>query len=242
MKNIAIITHYYNSTNYGGVLQSYALPKFLNENGYNAVQVSYPLIGDTSGLSIQERIKSKFKTNFFKALFSLFVWLFKSVSKKITLIFRKKTINRLNEITTKKSASFKHFSEDLIPHTAVVYNDKTLSELNNQYDMFICGSDQVFNFNMFKEGFFLNFVNNNKIKISYAASMANCEVPEDKRLFFIESLSSFTDISVREEEAAILIKELTKRDVKYVVDPVFLLSKNDWNQIASRRLTTGGMR
>ena len=39
MKKIGIITYYYNSINYGGVLQAYALTKVLQELGYNAEQI-----------------------------------------------------------------------------------------------------------------------------------------------------------------------------------------------------------
>ena len=41
MKKIGIITHYYNSTNYGGVLQAYALCRRLNEAGLSAEQICY---------------------------------------------------------------------------------------------------------------------------------------------------------------------------------------------------------
>ena len=40
---IAIITHYYNSNNYGGVLQAYALCRWLNSQGYNAEQICFDI-------------------------------------------------------------------------------------------------------------------------------------------------------------------------------------------------------
>ena len=40
-QKIGILTHYYNSANYGGVLQSYALCKYLNDHGAEAKQVCY---------------------------------------------------------------------------------------------------------------------------------------------------------------------------------------------------------
>ena len=41
MRKIGIITHYYNSKNYGGVLQAYALCAFLRKEGYDAEQVQF---------------------------------------------------------------------------------------------------------------------------------------------------------------------------------------------------------
>lgn len=38
---IGIITHYYKSLNYGGVLQAYALCRYLSEQGYEAQQICY---------------------------------------------------------------------------------------------------------------------------------------------------------------------------------------------------------
>ena len=38
---IGIITMYYNSSNYGGLLQAYALCKYLNDSGYPTKQITY---------------------------------------------------------------------------------------------------------------------------------------------------------------------------------------------------------
>ena len=38
---IGILTHFHNSINYGGVLQAYALCKYLNNIGYSAFQIQY---------------------------------------------------------------------------------------------------------------------------------------------------------------------------------------------------------
>jgi len=39
---IGILTHYYGSNNYGGVLQAYALTKVLRDMGYDAEQICFP--------------------------------------------------------------------------------------------------------------------------------------------------------------------------------------------------------
>ena len=40
---IGILTHYYNSVNYGGVLQAYALATFLNHQNIKCEQICYQL-------------------------------------------------------------------------------------------------------------------------------------------------------------------------------------------------------
>ena len=41
MTKVGIITHYYGSSNYGGVLQAYALCNFINAIGFEAEQICY---------------------------------------------------------------------------------------------------------------------------------------------------------------------------------------------------------
>ena len=44
--NIGIITQYFNSHNYGGNLQAYALCKFLRNNKFDAEQLCYDMFSD----------------------------------------------------------------------------------------------------------------------------------------------------------------------------------------------------
>ena len=109
-----------------------------------------------------------------------------------------------------------------------------LDEIDNDYDFFVVGSDQVWNPIWIKPKYFLNFAPNEK-KIAYAASIANPKIPKDKQDFFRESLMTFPKISVREEGAIQLINELTGReDIQLVLDPVMLLTQNEWLQIAMK--------
>ena len=229
---VAIITHYYKSVNYGGNLQAYALTRYLNQNGYNAVQISYPFVYDSSSLSLKERLLQKFKES--PLLFLGFVL------KKIVFIFidlfNKTKLAKLQEINKKRLQSFAHFQLDLIPHTSTVYDEKTLKTLNADFDAFITGSDQVFNLEMMRPGFFLTFVNDKKTKISYAASMALNSIPKNKEDFCKESLERFDAIGVREEKTVFLLSRLLNSRIVLNVDPVFLLEKSEWEQVCSDRV------
>ena len=51
-------------------------------------------------------------------------------------------------------------------------NDETdLFLLNDQYDKFICGSDQIWAPTVFDKNYFLDFVSNDSKKIAYAPSI-----------------------------------------------------------------------
>ena len=41
MEKTGVLTYYYKTHNYGGMLQSYALPYFLNKNGVITEQICY---------------------------------------------------------------------------------------------------------------------------------------------------------------------------------------------------------
>lgn len=64
-KTVAIITEYYASSNYGGNCQSYALTRYLNENGFCAEQLSYKRAPGSFWRSLQKYEGFWAKMNFF---------------------------------------------------------------------------------------------------------------------------------------------------------------------------------
>ena len=231
-KKIGIITMYYGSINYGGNLQAYALPFFLNKLGYDAKQISYPATGNTSGVSL----RAKFIRNFKKSPINCFKIIIIKIFQKLKKALHKKDLRKLADFKNKRAVAFQNFQLNLIPHTDQIYNDIQLSLTNDLFDIFITGSDQVFNFNWAKPGCFLNFVNDDKIKFSYAASMALNDIPDAKKQFMKQTLEKYNAVSVREERTVELLKELTGREIELTVDPTLLLETSDWDKIASERL------
>lgn len=133
---------------------------------------------------------------------------------------------------------FSRFINDNLILTKKTY--RSLSELMDNppiADVYITGSDQVWNFALDngKDGsFFLEFVPLEKVKASYAASMAQNSLPEPYRSYFSKMLNSFKLISVREHSANDLLAEIGFDDVKTVLDPVYLLSAKQWKAFASK--------
>ena len=106
-----------------------------------------------------------------------------------------------------------------------------LKELEEQYDAFIAGSDQIWNVlcDDASDAYFLCFVNNKK-KIAYAPSFGvtniNCRVDNVQK--YRNYIDTFNFLSIRENNGAKWIKELTKRDVEVVLDPTMLMDKKDY--------------
>lgn len=111
---------------------------------------------------------------------------------------------------------------------------KNLTDIVDDYDYFVVGSDQVWNpyFGNLKDNF-LSFAPFEK-RIAYAASIASPEIPEDKKVIFQEGLNGMKWISMREQEGANTVKQFTGRDVPVVVDPTMLLTPDEWRKVSRK--------
>lgn len=111
---------------------------------------------------------------------------------------------------------------------------KNLTDIVDDYDYFVVGSDQVWNpyFGNLKDNF-LSFAPFEK-RIAYAASIASPEIPEDKKVIFQEGLNGMKWISMREQEGANTVKQFTGRNVPVVVDPTMLLTPDEWRKVSRK--------
>lgn len=124
-----------------------------------------------------------------------------------------------------KSKGFRAFDDTYIEERALD---------NDAYDLYLSGSDQVWNPRFAGKDFhFLTFAPSEK-RFSYAASFGVSEIPEEQRDRYAKHLKNFNKISVREDDGKKLVEELTGRDDIIVVpDPTMLLTRDDWNKLAS---------
>lgn len=141
------------------------------------------------------------------------------------IYFKDLKLNKLNQ----KNNLFNNFDLKYLIFSKE-YKEVELLTLNNVYENFICGSDQVWNhtFGFSIEAYFLNFVKQAKNKVSFAPSFGIDTIPNKFYNNYKESFNNFTHISVREVEGAKIIKEITGIDVPVLLDPIFLLTKDDW--------------
>ncbi|MCC8107088.1 MAG: polysaccharide pyruvyl transferase family protein [Clostridiales bacterium] len=107
-----------------------------------------------------------------------------------------------------------------------------LGMLNNQYDIFVTGSDQVWNLECSGEdwSYFLDFAEDEK-RNSYAASFGSSTAGITNKEQMKQLLRNYSHISVREESGYRIISELLGKRVPVVLDPVFLLEKEEWKEL-----------
>lgn len=233
MKKVRIITHYYNSINYGGCLQAYALCYFLSKFKFEPEQISFSGFGfslgfEKSGIhNFFRKLKGK---NFFDKIYEI-GW---RIIQKIQVPKTNKYKSAEEKLgwKDKRQQAFYHFNQELIPHTQTVYTEETIASCVDDYDAFITGSDQVWNYTWYSPAYFLDFVPSTKTKLSYAASLGLDTLTEKQREAMRNSLKDYKAVSVREEKAVDLIKDLSPVQPVCVLDPTLLLERADWENIA----------
>lgn len=151
---------------------------------------------------------------------------------KMQCVLRKESDDYLQNFRLRaavRSSKFKDF-ENLNIQTR--FDFPYFQEIADDYDFFVVGSDQVWRPAWVPS--FLEFVPREK-KVSYAASIGINVIPDDKKEFMRRGISDFNYISVREESAIKIVKDLTGRDdAILVLDPVLLLTAEEWLSIAQK--------
>lgn len=122
----------------------------------------------------------------------------------------------------------------------IYYTKKDLEKANSEYDIFITGSDQVWDNKCakFDSTYFLDFVDNKLKKNSYAASFAFAEIPNDLKDEYKRRLKDFNSISVREESGKKIFEELLMKDISVSLDPTLLLNKEEWDLFIPKKYNT----
>lgn len=199
-----------NADNHGARLQCYALVKHLQKQGHIVSVIDYrpyymqgPRLWYWPGMSIKQWAKFFFQLP-----------------------------SRIRNV--RRHRCFDDFSKKYIPLTRVYYSIEELRENPPGADLYIAGSDQIWNTtfpNGTDPGYYLDFGSKEVRRESFAASFATTEIVPSAREFVKENLKRFDKITVREQSALKILEDLgyqgTLQD-----DPVFLLSSEEWNEIA----------
>ena len=144
----------------------------------------------------------------------------------------------------KKFKAFDFFKDKYLKCTSEITTLKQLFDLNNNYNIFITGSDQVFRYPFLKDinngynQYLLDFASINSKKISIAASFGikKIEFLSETTPLIREkmkrSLKTFDFISVREKDGVEICNDLFKIYAKCIIDPVFWLEPDHYNTIS----------
>ena len=207
---IATLT-YHGSHNYGSVLQAFALSKQLQLMG-NEVEI------------INLRPSAQ------KQMYALKKPSGNLPRKAFDVMMRGKRQKRYNE--------FERFINQVLPVTVTEYSKtEQLKALQNDYDAFVCGSDQIWNpvCPDFEPAYYLQFLSDTARakKISYAPSFGKHEFDEAITKQINAWAKDFDCISVRELKGKAVLNEIDPANISVVCDPVVLLDKKYWEEMAA---------
>ncbi len=230
MKKIGILTQYYKSKNIGGLLQSYALPYVLNKYAYKTEQISLDFYVYQTSDEIQ-KINKLFNINNTPSV--TLKKILKYPFYKIKIFIIKSLLSKKVNLQNKIAKEF----EEFILHSQTTYNVSNISKANKNYDVFIIGSDQVFATYLFLLSvYYGEFATNNKKVIAYGASSNVKQFPPKVENLFIQKLQKFNAISVREKTLKEYIEKISNKKATVVLDPTFLLSKEEWLKISNPKV------
>ena len=131
----------------------------------------------------------------------------------------------------------------LPPLTQQYTNSSEIKKNPPDMDVYIVGSDQVWNPDFWQENDFtylLDFAGDEKIKISYAASFGKEQIDFQKKDTekIVELLGRFNDVSIREKSGRKILNDKFNISAKQVLDPTYLLDEQDYRKIFNLKPTT----
>lgn len=207
-------------TNYGGILQTYALQTLLKRMGHETLFIN--------------RVIPPIK----------FITLLRCHLGSILHgrgIFKELKIDqKLLDFNAQKLLDFR--SEYIQPSTKPVRTRFDLKKLGKvDLDAFIVGSDQVWRgtyIQGLEDTYFLSFVNNKRVKkIAFAASFGKNSLDlniADNKKKYSKCLQQFDAVSVRENSGISLCKKEFNVDAVQLVDPTLLLDASEYESLISK--------
>ena len=210
MIRIGMMTFLHND-NYGSILQAWALQQTLLDMGFDATHIDY-------APSKQEKIRNL---------------LLSGNSPKLILEgMRKKSA------TSKMHGGFDEFRKENIRTTAPCCDHAALKTVAADFDVLVCGSDQIWSPVWLNPAYFLDFTD--RPKVSYAPSLGVKDMPNRMKQRKIAKLvKRFSAVSVREQEGANLLVELGGVEPVIMPDPVMLVDKENWQSIMDKNVPQG---
>lgn len=210
MKKISIIT-LQNIRNYGSALQAFATQEVFNKICKGKFQVDFLNYYRPGTGTVSERIKvwTKGFNPIKRLIYSLILLPSMMKEEKVFGTFLDRYLN--------------------VQKTMVSTTDE-FNKLALDSDIYCSGSDQTWN-SKWNSGIipelFLSFVPDNIKKIAYAGSFGKSKLDEVEIDITKKLLSRYDAISVRENSAVEIVKNLGK-DATLVLDPTLQLSRDEW--------------
>lgn len=135
---------------------------------------------------------------------------------------------------------YRKFLKDSVSNRAWHSVQDLMNSFNEQYDILISGSDQVWNptcgglIDKLNPCYYLAFADHNKYKkIAYASSIGSYRFNEDEKILVKKWLEDYDHLSTREQAGKEHLESFINKEIKVVLDPTLLLRKENWLDVAN---------
>lgn len=224
-KKAAILTWCDNNgpTNYGQILQCYAMQNLVDSWGYESFVVQYRTKDD------RDIMKHNFSNRN-----PLGRWLNKHYENRYNL----EVIERGE---TDRVKAFKKFIREHIRLTSPCYTKAAVEYETKDCELLVCGSDQIWNPIWFHPIWFLDFGTKEQKRIAYAPSGIFHD-DEESAVYYkkmVPLLDNLDVITVREQLGAEILSKYTEKEVQAVLDPTLLMDSKQWDEVAADPLIEG---
>lgn len=211
-KRIGMIT--FHGNNYGAVFQAFALQRYIRDQISPNVEII--------------NLRTKFHEDFNHKVFEKpsgnpIKWL----AVLFLTMLRYRAIRR-------RQHRFDLFRKNNLKFGKVVFCDEeSLFQNVPQEDYYLTGSDQVFNPNNdLYRIYYMGFKKGLGKKVAYAPSFGISEFDDEIADKVKGLLKDYDSLSCREKQGAAFMSSLLGRDIPVVLDPTFLLTKSQWDEVA----------
>lgn len=218
-------------TNYGGVLQAYALQTTLERLGHSVFVINKPYYHNLPLIC-------------FRPLIYFLRFLNKKIGKYDDAIRKEKCYNFNRDIRCRKIQQF-------VDSNINQYIINSLDEIPKEdFEAILVGSDQIWRPKYFKNNFHTSFSNAflsftegwNIRRIAYAASYGtdNIELTEEEISECKDSINLFNGVSLREDSGVDVCRKIFGyKNAIQMPDPTLLLSKDEYLTLCDEQEKTG---
>ena len=164
------------------------------------------------------------------------------VCEKITIRSIKNDLRRMLFFWSgysKRYRAFKRWNKKYMKvRFFVSQNLKMPQRVNNKYDIFVVGSDQVWNPEIRqneRDTFFLKFTNKEK-RVCLSPSIGVSSISNQYYDIYKDGLSGFNYLSCREEDGSREISRITGKECETLIDPSLALDSDYWRSVGNYKL------
>lgn len=215
-KTVAYLTRH-TVSNYGSVLQSYATQTALENLGYNPVCINYYRSDEKPKELVHTLLQcSHWNKNFLTRMFYM-------ATQKPVYSYAGKRFENYRKIVKVTDKEYN--------------NEQQLKDDIPKADIYLTGSDQVWNTitcDKIDPVFFMSFLKDEHKRVAYAASFGSASVKDEDKELIASLLKKYSSIAVRENSGVKIANSLGV-EAKQVLDPTFLLSKQEWEKLLPKR-------